>query len=383
MGAKGNLSMDGFDDEFADIVDYIGKITHKIWEETGVGFIYDYYEPNCSVHTANGLSYGREEVVAGTLKLLSAFPDRQLHADDVIWTGNAEDGYYTSHRITSEGTNSGHSDYGPPTGRTVEWRAIANCFVKDNRIVEEWLVRDELNLVQQLGFDGHEIATNLGQQETEQDFIQPAHSEIDRVLGQTTPEALPPEPIGDFDIEDFVRRSYHGIWNWRRLDRMQSSFSQDFLCHTASGREFENLLEYKTFLLSMLGMFPESKMTIDHLYWNGSDGEGYRVAVRWSLVGIHSGPGIYGKPTGKRVRIMGISHHQVLEGKFVEEWTVFDEIALMKQLHTQDSSAYASDIDQEPPPDASAHAPSAGEDQTPPSVSETTEGFPQNADQQD
>ncbi len=84
--------MDGFDDEFADIVDYIVKITHKIWEETGVGFIYDYYAPNCSVHTASGLSYGREEVVAGTLRLLSAFPDRQLHADDVIWTGNDKDG---------------------------------------------------------------------------------------------------------------------------------------------------------------------------------------------------------------------------------------------------------------------------------------------------
>ncbi|GMR10557.1 MAG: ester cyclase [Anaerolineae bacterium] len=359
--------MDGFDDEFVDIVDYIVKITHKIWEETGVGFIYDYYQPNCSVHTPSGLSYGREEVVAGTLKLLSAFPDRELHADDVIWVGNDRDGYHTSHRITSEGHNTGYSDYGPPTGRQVVWRAIANCFVKDNRIVEEWLVRDELNLVRQLGFDAQEIAANSAQQ----DFLQPTHGEIDRVLGQTTPEALPPEPTGDFDIEDFVRRSYHEIWNWRRLDRIHSSFSEDYLCHTASGREFENSREYKAFLLSMLGMFPDAKMTIDHLYWNGSEVEGYRAAVRWSLVGTHSGPGIYGEPTGKRVRIMGISHHQVRGGEFVEEWTVFDEIALMKQLYAPDASAHARDISGEHPPDANT------------SVSETIEKSAQDASEQD
>ena len=62
---------------------------------------------------------------------------------------------------------------------------------------------------------------------------------------------------------------------------------------------------------------------------------------------------------------------------------MFDEIALMKQLHAPDPSAYASDIDEEPLLDASAHAPNTGEDHTPDtitSVSETTEEFPQNAD---
>ncbi len=350
--------MEGFDEEFVDITDYIVTITHRIWEEKGVGRIYDYYQPNCSVHTSYGLSYGREEVVAGTLKLLSAFPDRQLHADDVIWAGNDKDGYHTSHRITSEGKNTGYSAYGPPTGRKVVWRAIANCFVKDNRIVEEWLVRDELNLVQQLGFDGQEIAAKLAQEGAVKDILQHGHGEIDRVLGQTTPEALPPKPSGDFDIEDFVRRSYHEIWNWRRLDRIPSLYSEDYLGHTVSGRDFDDLDEYTEFVLSMLGMFPDAKMTIDHLYWNADEAETYRVAVRWSLVGTHNGPGVYGEPTGRRVHIMGISHHQVREGRFVEEWSVFDEIALLKQLHTPDVSAHAPESDGENPPDANPHAPS-------------------------
>lgn len=344
--------MQGFDEEFVDIVDYIVKITHKIWEEKGVGRIYDYYQPNCSVHTAYGLSYGREEVVAGTLKMLAAFPDRKLFAINIIWSGNDEEGFHTSHLIKSVGNNIGYSAYGPPTGREVSWRAIANCFVKDNRIVEEWLVRDELHLVRQLGFDEREIAAKLAQQEADNSLQQHAYGEIDRILGQTTPQALP-EPSGDFDIEDFVNRSYHEVWNWRRLDMLRAYYVEDYLCHTVSGREFSSLDEYTAFVLMILGTFPDSKMTIDHLYWNGNEADGYQIAVRWNLVGTHTGPGVYGEPTGKRITIMGISHHHVKGGKFVEEWTVFDELALLKQLSMPDTDTSIQTADEEYLQDAS------------------------------
>ncbi len=144
-----------------------------------------------------------------------------------------------------------------------------------------------------------------------------------------------------------------------KSQRHISSYSEDYLCHTASDRELGSLGEYTEFVLSMLSMFPDARMTIDHLYWNDNGGDGYRVAVRWSLVGTHSGPGVYGGPTGKRVHNMGISHHHVQDGKFVAEWTVFDEIALMKQLHTPDVIAHAPDVDKISPPDMSVNTPDA------------------------
>ena len=36
-------SMAGFDDEFTDIVDYILRITYRIWEGKQIGLCYDYY----------------------------------------------------------------------------------------------------------------------------------------------------------------------------------------------------------------------------------------------------------------------------------------------------------------------------------------------------
>ena len=36
---------------------------------------------------------------------------------------------------------------------------------------------------------------------------------------------------------------------------------------------------------------------------------------------------------GKRIRLLGITHHLLRGGRFVQEWTAFDEFALLKQLY--------------------------------------------------
>ena len=85
-------------------------------------------------------------------------------------------------------------------------------------------------------------------------------------------------------------------------------------------------------MLARLATFPDATMHIDDLYWNDDGGGRYRTAVLWTMLGTHAGPGIYGPPTGRRVRIMGITHHLIKDGRFVEEWTEFSEFSLIKQL---------------------------------------------------
>src|SRR5688572_12599033 len=78
------MPMRGFEAEYTDIVDYIIRITHRIWEEKAVGYIYDTYQHNAVVHTGDGEVHGAEAVVASTLQFLAAFPDRRIYGDDVI-----------------------------------------------------------------------------------------------------------------------------------------------------------------------------------------------------------------------------------------------------------------------------------------------------------
>ena len=76
-GAEKRQGMAGFDGDYVDIVDYIVRCTHKIWEERGMGLIYTHYKHNVIVHTPYGTMYGRDAMLASSIFTLQAFPDRR------------------------------------------------------------------------------------------------------------------------------------------------------------------------------------------------------------------------------------------------------------------------------------------------------------------
>jgi predicted ester cyclase len=342
-GPEKRQSMQGFDDDYVDIVDYAIRSTHKIWEGRGVGLIYTHYRHNAQIHTAEGLVYGRDPWITATINAIAAYPDIRIYIDDVIWNGNDTYGFHFSQRMTVTATNTGHSSYGPPTGRKFVRRGIANCFVKENRVCEEWVIRDEMALVRQLGLDPQAVVIKAAQQPPLPGARPEHYGEIERVIGQTTPAVFQPQSPGTFDIEDFVRQTLHEVWNWRLFNKLYDRFVDNYQCHTAGARDIIGLPDYMGFIMALLVAFPDAAMRVDHLYWQGNDDEGYRVAVRWTLQGTHRGPGLYGDPTGKRVNIMGISHYHIKNGKFVEEWMMFDEISVLKQLYTPPADSWADD----------------------------------------
>ncbi len=100
-GPQRRQPLQGFDEDYVDIVDYIVRCTHKIWEEKNAGLIYTHYLHNSIVHSGDGAVYGREDIVQSTVQSIAAYPDELAFADDVVWTGNDQDGFYTSHRNTT------------------------------------------------------------------------------------------------------------------------------------------------------------------------------------------------------------------------------------------------------------------------------------------
>ena len=326
-------SMRGFDDDYANIVDYIIKCTHKIWEQRQIGLIYTHYLNNAQIHTPSGDIYGSDQVVANTIQTLDLFPDRRLFADDVIWAGNDVDGFYTSHRITSTAHHRGYGIYGPPTGKKLCYRVIADCIVLENRIREEWLVRDDLSIIRQIGLDEHEFAAKLVSLNPDRFTAADIHTPIEQGKGQLPPDEIPPVESDEFNIEDFVKRAWHDVWNRRMFGKIFESYAQTHHCHSATGRELYGHDELLQFVINGLACFPDGSMSFDHFCALGSDEIGYRTALRWTFTGTHRGYGVYGTPTGKPVQIMGITQQHVQGGKFVEEWTVFDEMNILCQLY--------------------------------------------------
>jgi predicted ester cyclase len=323
--------MAGFDSKFTDFVDYIIGITHEIWEEKAIGKLYDYYANTIQIHTSDGTIYGRDTVMASTIATLAAYPDRRLYGDEVIWGGDDVDGFYSSHRITHAGTNRGWSLYGAPTGRKVQYRAIADCFCKRNMVIEEWLVRDELTLIRQLGLDPVATAKATARREAERGLPPFLEGDIERGIGQLPPPILPAsEP---FAPENFITRAIHEVWNWRLLNKVRDYFADTVVLEAASMRRANGHSDYQAYVLSLLAPFPDLAVTVEHFCAIGDEASGFRTAARWRMKGTHTGYGIYGEPTGKRINILGVSHHLIKDGRIQQEWTLFDEFALLKQLH--------------------------------------------------
>ena len=182
-GTERIQSMRGFEETYVDIIDYIVRITHRIWEEKDIGYIYDTYAHNSRVVDGFGLQYGRDKIVADTVHTINAFPNIRLFADEIVWAGDDEVGFHTSHRTIIKGTNTGMSRFGLPTGRPIELWVIANCVALDNEIFEEWVLYDNAGMIRQLGFDLREMARKFGNLRLSSE-LPPTTFEPERLPGQ-------------------------------------------------------------------------------------------------------------------------------------------------------------------------------------------------------
>lgn len=325
-------SLRGFDATYVDIVDFIIRVTHRIWEEKDIGHIYDTYRHNARVTDDYGLQYGRDKIVADTVHTINAFPDARLYADEVIWAGDDERGFDTSHRTVIVGHNTGYSRYGPPTGRKVVVWAIANCSVVRNEFFEEWVLYNNSSMLAQLGFDLRGLARELGNASEAAPFGDLRFGEAERLLGQGKPTPLPAAAGDGFDPEAFIRRAWHAIWNWRSLAAVDRAYAANVRWLGATDRRFSGRGELKSFVLSLLAMFPDLSVSVDDVYWMGSDVDGYLVSVRWSAIGTHRGNGVYGPATGRRVAIWGIAQHRIVGERIIQEWFLFNEFELLQQI---------------------------------------------------
>ena len=341
-GTERIQSMRGFEDTYTDIIDYIVRITHRIWEEKDIGYIYDTYKHNSRVHDDFGLQYGRDKIVADTVHTINAFPDIRLFADEIVWAGDDEVGFHTSHRTVITGTNTGPSKFGPPTGKKIRVLVIANCIALQNEIFEEWVIYDHCDLIRQLGFDVRETARHMASITPAPALGDKRFGENERLPGQGKPVHMDAAKglnasgsaggTSSFDVEGFIKHMYHYTWNWRNLSTINKSYTPNIMFHGTNHREYYGIGALHSYILSILAMFPDAFMQIDDIYWMGNDKEGYLVSVRWSLTGTHKGHGLYGEPTGKPVRMWGISQHHIKSGRIVEEWTLFNELGVLMQI---------------------------------------------------
>jgi predicted ester cyclase len=324
----------GFDELYVDIVDYIIRCTHRIWEEKDIGLIRTHYGGDCPIHLMSGDVAGVEGVIAGTLRTLNSFPDRTLVGEAVIWSGDETQGYHSSHRITSHATHCGDGEFGPPTGRRVCFTTIADCLCLENRIIEEWLVRDNAKIARDLGTDAQTLglAQALLEPAAEHGIAPWRAQHMEAILSQppvgfSNPSM--PDPTHEPDV--FAYWVFEQIWNQRRLSRVREAYAPHANIAGPDARLLFGHGEITGWIGGLLSMSSGARVRVDHI---GSVTEGpfTDIAVRWSLAGTHDSTGLYGPASDAPLYILAVTHWRILNGLIVEETTIFDEVALWRQI---------------------------------------------------
>jgi predicted ester cyclase len=325
-------SLRGFDECYTDIVDYIVRCTHKIWDERDVGLIYSHYTHDCTVYTPSGVTYDREEVVRETIKRIVELPDRKGMAAQVIWRGDDTAGFYTSHMVTNIGRHTEFGAYGKPTGRSFAARTIADCMILENRIYREWLVRDNMAVIVQLGIDPHVYAEGLARKKLERGEAVFDPGAGDRLLGQYPPQAKADVSIAHNDLEAQLLEWLHHIYNRRLFGKVRDIYAQGVQWHGPLMRELFGRQAVMQQTMRLVGMIPDGGLVAHHICSTPSDEGGCKLAVRWTMQGHHLGYGSLGTPTGHPLFVMGMSHFHIENGQIIEEWVVYDEMSLLTQV---------------------------------------------------
>jgi hypothetical protein len=261
---------------------------------------------------------------------LAEFPDRILLGEDVIWSGTPEDGMLSSHRIISTATHLGDGVYGKASGTRLRYRILADCHAIDNAINDEWLIRDQGAIVRQMGWDPREYAGDL----------------IDR-------EGGPENCIKPLTPRNDTEGPYKGggndnEWGQRHADILtrimnadmaviESEYDRAAQSEYPGGSTGHGWAPVDRFWMGLRAAFPNAQFAIHHQIGRDDPMMPPRSAIRWSLWGKHDGWGVFGKPTGAEVYVLGISHAEfgALVGgqpKLRREWTLFDETAIWKQI---------------------------------------------------
>ena len=143
-------------------------------------------------------------------------------------------------------------------------------------------------------------------------------------LSVFTNEAL---PNPQSDPHGFAHALFDQIIAQRRFGRVREAYSPAAHWSGPGGRRLFGWGEITGWFTAIIGSFGDARMSIQHLAAVDD-----MIAVRWELTGTHDGGALYGAATDEPIYILAVTHWRIAHGLIVDDVTVFDEVALLRQM---------------------------------------------------
>ena len=132
-------------------------------------------------------------------------------------------------------------------------------------------------------------------------------------------------------------RWFQEVWNEGRVQTIYDLLAEDIhgWGQDLPGVEIRKPADFVKLYERIHGAFPNQKLTVEDAF-----GSGDRVVVRWSSVMTHTGDHLGVPASHKTVHITGITIARIENGKIVEGWDNWDQLAMMQQI-AQEAAAHA------------------------------------------
>jgi predicted ester cyclase len=128
----------------------VRRYFHEVLDQGKVELIEELFHPRCVMHRPGGTVVGIDSVRGVAQRRKETFSQFETEIQDIFGAGDRWVARL-AHRGVGGGVWRSRMGNFDVTGKTAQWNAIAIFRFENEKIVEEWVTRDELAMVLQFG----------------------------------------------------------------------------------------------------------------------------------------------------------------------------------------------------------------------------------------
>ena len=118
------------------------------------------------------------------------------------------------------------------------------------------------------------------------------------------------------------------MWNEANLTIVDKVYAPELVRHDCGlPEDIVGLENIKKYLENFFNAFPDLNITVDETIAAGN-----KLSQRWTLTGTNTGSMADMPPTGKNVRVSGVSIIHMVNGKAIEIWDFYNALDMYQQL---------------------------------------------------
>ncbi|MEM8658749.1 MAG: ester cyclase, partial [Pseudomonadota bacterium] len=133
------------------------------------------------------------------------------------------------------------------------------------------------------------------------------------------------------DFPDYILGITKEIWEDRGIATLEHTYSPEIIVRSPASLVVGNKSVIAA-TMATLAEFPDRTLLGEDVIWSGSPEDGMLSSHRLLSTATHSGDGVYGKATGRRLVYRIIADCHAINDQIDDEWLIRDQGAIVRQL---------------------------------------------------